>query len=81
MDKIFKNLEEKNFFGLLNELEDVVNNAFIKYSESFKWYSIRFRFPFTDEIFIVTKDCCKDEKKCKKRKKEILEYLKSKKLI
>lgn len=70
-----------NFLNLLDSLENKITNAFIKSRESFKWYVVEIVFPFTTEIFIVTKDCCEDNVRLVKREKEILDYLRDKKLI
>lgn len=71
----------KNIDILIDSLENKIKNAFIKYKESFKWYVIHIKFPFTTEIFIVTKDVCEDNTRLIKREKEILDYLKGKRLI
>lgn len=53
----------------------------VTYTESFKWYVVYIHFLKTTELFIVTKDCCEDDVRICKREKEILDYLKGKKLI
>lgn len=71
----------KNFYILIDSLENKITNAFIEYKESFKWYVIYIKFPSTTEIFIITKNICEDNVSLIKREKEILDYLKGKKLI
>lgn len=71
----------KNIDILINSLENKITNAFINYKESFKWYVIYIKFPHTTEVFIITKDVCEDNVRLIKREKEILDYLKGKKLI
>ena len=56
-------------------------DAFVVYTESIKWYIVKLKFPFTNEIFIVTKQCCESKEKLDKRYEEIIGYLKDKKLI
>lgn len=70
-----------NLLKLIDSLETKITNAFIKYKKSFKWYVIEIKFPFTSEIFIVTNDCLEDNIRLVKREKEILDYLKGRKLI
>ena len=56
-------------------------HGFVTYIEKVKWYTINIKYPFTGEIFIVIKQCCVSKEKLDKRYEEIMNYLRSKKLV
>ena len=55
--------------------------AFVVYKEDIRWYTVKLKFPFTNEIFVVTKQCCESKEKLNKRYEETMDYLRSKKLV